>query len=125
VATSGHLPFTATQGRASPEQPLGYLLAKTGETVWKAASAGQSEVGPYLVPARTYTAAPAAKAGLSQARDFPSACSPSAFFQEEDGWPDHAGDPSGKRSGHGGPLHDTHCLLANKSTVEQAIYGIR
>ena len=70
AARSGHPPYTPTSGRPDPEQPLGYLLAKMGETVWEAVSAGQSESGPNLVPVRNYMIALAAKVGISPARDF-------------------------------------------------------
>ncbi len=46
---SGHPPYTVTQGRATVEQSLDYLLAKTAEVVWEAVTAEQSELEPYLL----------------------------------------------------------------------------
>jgi len=121
AAQSGHPPHTPTEGRVTPEQPLEYLLAKTAETVWAAASATQQDVGPYLVPVRNYMTALAAKAGLSQARDFALGVLTERVRQEEDGWPDQAGD--GKRTAHGtGNSHA--CLLETKHHVENALYAI-
>ena len=70
AAMSGHPPYTVTQGRVSPEQPLDYLLAKVTETVWEAVSSAQSELEPYLVPLRNYLGALIGKAGRSPGRDF-------------------------------------------------------
>jgi hypothetical protein len=122
AARSGHPPYTPTSGRADPEQPLGYLLAKTAETVWEAASAGHSELEPYIVPVRNYMMALGAKAGIAQARDFALGVLTERVRQEEDGWPDHPGDHSGLRKGHGtGASH--LCLLERKHEVEDAIYA--
>jgi hypothetical protein len=92
AARSGHPPHTVTSGRAGPEQPLGYLLTKTAETVWEAVSAGQSDFGPNFAPVRNYLTALAEKVGLSQARDFALGVLTERVRQEEDGWPDHPGD---------------------------------
>ena len=120
---SGHPPYTVTQGRPGPEQPLDHLLAKTAETVWEAASAAQSELEPDLVPVRNYMAALAAKAGLSPAQDFALGVLTERVRQEEEGWPDQPGDPRGKRTAHGtGASH--LCLLEQKHRVEDAIYRI-
>lgn len=54
AAQSGHPPYTVTQGLATPDQALEYLLAKTAETLWEAVSSAQSELEPYLVPVRNY-----------------------------------------------------------------------
>jgi len=63
----------------------------------------------------------AAKAGLSQARDFALGVLTERVRQEEDGWPDQAGD--GKRTAHGtGNSHA--CLLETKHHVENALYAI-
>jgi hypothetical protein len=124
AARSGHPPHTVTSGRPGPEQPLGYLLAKTAETVWEAVSAGQSELGPYIVPVRNYMTALAAKAGIAEARDFALGVLTERVRQEEDGWPDHPGDHKGLRTGHGtGAGH--LCLLGRKHEVEDAIYATR
>jgi hypothetical protein len=123
AAQSGHPPYTPTQGRATSEQPLDYLLAKTAEVVRAAAGSGQSELEPYLVPVRNYMRALSGKAGLSPARDFALGVLTERVRQEEDGWPDQPGDPRGKRSRHGtGPSH--LCLLDRKHEVENAIYAI-
>lgn len=123
AARSGHPPYTPTSGRADPEQPLGYLLAKTAEAVWDAVSAGQSEFGPNFAPVHNYMTALAAKVGIFPARDFALGVLTERVRQEEDGWPDHPGDHSGLRTGHGtGASH--LCLLARKREVEDAIYGI-
>jgi hypothetical protein len=53
AARSGHSPYTVPSGRPDPEQPLGYLLAKSAETVWAAVSARQSELGPPSFPSAT------------------------------------------------------------------------
>jgi hypothetical protein len=122
AARSGHPPYTPTSGRADPEQPLGYLLAKTAEAVWEAVSAGQSEFGPNFTPVHNYMTALAAKVGIAPARDFALGALTERVRQEEDGWPDHPGDHSGLRTGHGtGASH--LCLLARKHEVEDAIYG--
>jgi len=43
--------------------------------------------------------------------------------QEENGWPDQPGGPSGKRGAHG--TGNSHlCLLESKRQVEDAIYGV-
>ena len=70
AARSGHPPYTVTQGRVSPGQPLDYLLGKVCEMVWEAVSSAQSELEPYLVPLRNYLGALTAKAGWTPARDF-------------------------------------------------------
>jgi len=120
---SGRAPHTITQGRATAEQPLEYLLAKTGEVVWEAASAAQSELEPYLLPLRNYMTALAAKAGVNPARDFALGVLTERVRQEEDGWPDHPGPPGGRRKEHGtGAGH--LCLLDRKHQVEDAIYAI-
>lgn len=122
VAT-GHPPYTVTQGRVSPDQPLDYLLAKTAETVWDAAASVQSELKPYLVPLRNYLTALAAKVGVSPARDFALGVLTERVRQEEDGWPDAPGDRMGQRTAHG--TGDDHlCLLERKHEVEDAIYGV-
>jgi hypothetical protein len=122
AAKSGHPPYTVTRGRASPDQPLDYLLAKTAETVWEAVSAAQSELEPYLVPVRNYLTALATTVGLSPARDFALGVLTERVRQEEDGWPDQPGDPRAKRTAHGsGASH--LCLLERKHQVEDAIYG--
>lgn len=124
AARSGHPPYAVTQGRATPEQPLEYLLAKTAETVWNAVSSAQSDLEPHLVPVRNYMTALAAKAGLAPARDFALGVLTERVRQEEDGWPDQAGDPRGKRGPHGsGAAH--LCLLERKHQVEDAIYRIQ
>jgi hypothetical protein len=123
AAASGHPPYTVTEGYPSPEQPLGYLLAKTAETVWAAVSSGQSDLEPYLVPVRNYMTALAAKAGIAQARDFALGVFTERVRQEEDGWPDHPGDDRGLRTGHGSVAGHL-CLLQRKHEVEDAIYGI-
>jgi hypothetical protein len=123
AAQSGHPPWTVTQGRVAPDQPLGYLLAKTAETVWAAASAAHSELEPYLVPVRNYMTALIAKVGVSAARDFALGVLTERVRQEEDGWPDQPGDPRGRRSAHGtGAGH--LCLLEQKHQVEDAIYEV-
>jgi hypothetical protein len=124
AARSGHPPYTPTSGRADPEQQLGYLLAKTAETVWEAASAAHSELGSYLVPVRNYMTALSAKAGISPARDFALGVLTERVRQEEeDGWPDRPDNRSGQRTEHGtGAGH--LCLLERKHDVENAIYAI-
>jgi hypothetical protein len=123
AARSGHPPYTVTQGRATPEQPLEYLLAKTAEVVWEAATSAQSELEPYLVPVRNYMTALIAKAGVNPARDFALGVLTERVRQEEDGWPDHPGPARGLRTRHGtGASHS--CLLARKHQVEDAIYAI-
>jgi hypothetical protein len=123
AARSGHPPVTVTDGGPDPEQPIEYLLAKTAESVWQVVSAGHSEHGLNLDPVRNYMTALAAKAGLSPARDFALGVLTERVRQEEDGWPDHPGDHSGLRTGHGtGTGH--LCLLQRKHDVEDAIYGI-
>ena len=122
VARSGHAPSTPTNWAPSPELPLEYLLAKTVETVWAAASSGQSEPEPYLLPVRNYITALIGAAGLSPARDFALGVLTERVRQEEDGWPDQPGDPGGKRGAHGSG--NTHtCLLGRKQEVEDAIYS--
>ena len=119
----GRAPHTVTQGRATPEQPLDYLLAKTAEVVWEAATSAQSELEPYLLPLRNYMTALAAKEGLSPARDFALGVLTERVRQEEDGWPDHPGPPGGRRTRHGtGASH--LCLLERKHQVEDAIYAV-
>jgi hypothetical protein len=44
VARSGRSPSTLTTGTPSAEQSLRYLLAKTTETIWAAASSGQLDL---------------------------------------------------------------------------------
>jgi len=123
AARSGHPPRTVTQGLATPEQPLDYLLAKTAETVWEAVTSAHSDLEPYLVPVRNYTAALAAKTGLSPARDFALGAITERVRQEEDGWPDQPGDPRGTRTPHG--TGDSHlCLLARKHEAEDYIYRV-
>ncbi len=120
---SGHPPYTPTQGRATAEQPLEYLLAKTAETVWSAASAAHQDLDSYLVPVRNYMIALTAKTSLSQARDFALGVLTERVRQEEDGWPDQSGDPAGKRKEHG--AGNSHlCLLKTKHEVENALYDI-
>lgn len=85
AAAFGHPPYTVTEGYPSPEQPLGYQLSKTAETVWAAVSSGQSGLVPYLVPVRNYMTALAAKVGIAQARDFAPGCSPSASARRRTG----------------------------------------
>lgn len=125
AAMSGHPPYTTTQGRVSPAQPLDYLLAKACETVWEAVSSAQSELEPYLVPLRNYLGALIEKAGRSPARDFALGVLTERVRQEEDGWPDQPGTEeqrAGRRQAHGHP--DQHlCLLERKHEVEAAIYG--
>lgn len=123
AARSGHPPYTATQGRVSVEQPLDYLLAKAAETVWEAVSAAHSDLEPYLVPVHSYMTVLAAKAGTSEARDFALGVLTERVRQEENGWPDQPGDPSGKRTPHGTETGHL-CLLHRKQEVEDAIYGI-
>jgi hypothetical protein len=123
AAQSGHPPYTVTQGLATPDQPLEYLLAKTAETVWEAVSSAQSELEPYLVPVRNYVNALAGKTGLTLSRDFALGVLTERVRQEEDGWPDQPGDPRGRRTAHG--TGDSHlCLLHRKHQVEDAIYAI-
>jgi hypothetical protein len=114
---SGHPPWIATQGAASPDQPLEYLLAKVAQTVWSAASDFEAN----LVPVRNYLTALISKAGANPSRDFALGVLTERVRQEENGWPDQEGD--GKRAGHGGG--DSHqCLLARKHEVEDAIYTV-
>lgn len=120
---TGRAPYTPTQGFPAPDQPLDYLLAKTGEVVWNAARSAQSELEPELPPLRNYMTALAAKAGVNQARDFALGVLTERVRQEEDGWPDQPGDPRGKRGPHG--TGNSHlCLLERKHQVEDAIYAI-
>ena len=123
AARSGHPPYTITRGRASADQPLDYLLAKTAETVREAVSAAHSELEPYMVPIRNYLLALAEKVGLSPARDFALGVLTERVRQEEDGWPDQPGDPRGKRTAHGSETGHL-CLLERKHQVEDAIYRI-
>jgi hypothetical protein len=117
-ARSGHPPYTPTEGVASSDQPLDYLLAKVTETVWAAASDPNSN----LVPVRNYLTALAEKAGISAARDFALGVLTERVRQEENGWPDQQGDEGGRRGGHGSG--DSHwCLLAQKHQTEDAIYS--
>jgi len=118
---TGHPPYTPTQGRVSPDQPLDYLLAKTAETVWDAVASAQSELEPYLLPLRNYLTALAEKAGVSPARDFALGVLTERVRQEEDGWPDAPGDRMGQRTAHG-TGEDHLCLLPRKHQVEDAIY---
>jgi hypothetical protein len=101
AAKTGHPPYVPTRGAASPEESLDYLLDKTAETVWAAASAAQSELGPYLKPMRNYLIALAGNSGVEPARDFALGILTERIRQEENGWPDQPGDPRGKRTGHG------------------------
>ena len=65
----------------------------------------------------------AAKAGLTPAHDFALGVLTERIRQEEDGWPDHPGDPVGHRTAHGtGTSH--LCLLERKHQIENAIYAI-
>ena len=125
AAMTGHPPYTVTQGRVSPDQPLDYLLAKVCETVWEAASSAQSELEPYLLPLRNYLAALISKAGQNPARDFALGVLTERVRQEEDGWPDQPGtqqERAGRRQAHGHP--NAHlCLLDRKHQVEAAIYA--
>jgi hypothetical protein len=121
VTQTGHPPYVPTRGFPSPDDPLDYLLDKTAETVWAAASSAQSELEPYLKPMRNYLAALAGAAGAEPARDFALGVLTERVRQEENGWPDQPGDPRGKRTRHGtGPGH--LCLLDRKHQVEDAIY---
>ena len=121
VTKTGHPPYVPTRGFPSADDPLDYLLDKTAETVWAAASSAQSELEPYLKPMRNYLAALAGAAGAEPARDFALGVLTERVRQEENGWPDQPGDPRGKRTGHGtGPGH--LCLLDRKHQVEDAIY---
>lgn len=125
AAISGHPPYTPTQGRVSPEQPLDYLLAKVCETAWEAVSSAQSELEPCLVPLRNYLGALIGKAGRSPARDFAVGVVTERVRQEEDGWPGQPGtedERAGRRQAHGHP-HQHLCLLERKHKVEAAIYG--
>jgi hypothetical protein len=64
-----------------------------------------------------------AKTAVSPARDFALGVLTERVRQEEDGWPDHPGDPRGRRTGHGtGASH--LCLLERKHEVEDAIYAM-
>jgi len=121
VAKTGHPPYVPTRGFPSADDPPDYLLDKTAETVWAAASSAQSELEPYLKPLRNYLAALAGAAGGEPARDFALGVLTERVRQEENGWPDQPGDRRGKRTGHGtGPRH--LCLLDRKHQVEDAIY---
>jgi hypothetical protein len=121
VTKTGHPPYVPTRGFPSADDPLDYLLDKTAETVWAAASSAQSELEPYLKPMRNYLAALAGAAGAEPARDFALGVLTERVRQEENGWPDQPGDPRGKRTGHGtGSSH--LCLLDRKHQVEDAIY---
>jgi len=121
VTKTGHPPYVPTQGFPSADDPLDYLLDKTAETVWEAASSAQSELEPHLKPVRNYLAALAGNAGVEPARDFALGVLTERVRQEENGWPDQPGDPRGRRTGHGtGPSHS--CLLERKHQVEDAIY---
>jgi len=121
VAKTGHPPYVPTRGFPSADDPPDYLLDKTAETVWAAASSAQSELEPYLKPLRNYLAALAGAAGGEPARDFAPGVMTERVRQEENGWPDQPGDRRGKRTGHGtGPSH--LCLLDRKHQVEDAIY---
>lgn len=123
AARSGHPPYIVTEGTASPEQPLRYLLGKTTETVWAAVASPRSPLEPDLAPMGNYLAALAAKAGLSPARDFALGVLTERVRQEEDGWPDHPGDRTGQRTAHG--TGENHlCLLERKHRVEDAIYAV-
>jgi hypothetical protein len=126
VVRDSTAPVTGQAGDLQVVHPglrLEYLLAKTAETVWEAVSAGQSEFGPNFVPVRNYMTALAAKVGISPARDFALGMLTERVRQEEDGWPDHPGDPRGLRTGHGtGASH--LCLLERKHQVEDAIYQV-
>lgn len=121
VTKTGHPPYVPTRGLPSADDPLDYLLDKTAETVWAAASSAQSELEPYLKPMRNYLTALAGAAGVEPARDFALGVLTERVRQEENGWPDQPGDPRGKRTGHGtGASH--LCLLERKHQVEDAIY---
>jgi len=123
VARSGRAPNTPTKAAPIAEQPLDYLLAKTAETIWAAASSGQSDLEPYLLPVRNYITALIEKAGLSPAQDFALGVLTERVRQEEDGWPDQPGDPGGTRGAHGAGNSHT-CLLERKHQVEDAIYRL-
>lgn len=119
---SGHPPYTVTQGAASPEQPLRYLLGKITETVWEAVRSDHDDLEQHLAPMRSYLTALAAKAGLSPARGFALGVLTERVRQEEDGWPDSPGNRAGQRPAHG--TGDDHtCLLERKHQVEDAIYA--
>lgn len=121
ATATGHPPYVPTRGFPAADDPLEYLLDKTAETVWAAASSAQSELEPYLKPVRNYLAALSGSAGVEPARDFALGVLTERVRQEENGWPDQPGDPRGKRTGHGtGPGHA--CLLERKHQVEDAIY---
>jgi hypothetical protein len=120
VARSGRAPNTPTKAAPIAEQPLDYLLAKTAETIWAAASSGQSDLEPYLLPVRNYITALIEKAGLSPAQDFALGVLTERVRQEEDGWPDQ---PGGTRGAHGAGNSHT-CLLERKHQVEDAIYRL-
>lgn len=123
VARSGRASNTPTKGTPIAEQPLDYLLAKTAETVWAAASSGYSDLESYLLPVRNYITALIEKAGLFPARDFALGVLTERVRQEEDGWPDQQSDPGGKRGAHGTGNSHT-CLLERKHQVEDAIYRL-
>jgi hypothetical protein len=123
AAQSGHPPYAVTQGMATSEQPLGYLLAKTAQAVWEAASTAHSDPESLLVPFRNYMTALIQKTGISHARDFALGVLTERVRQEEDGWPDQPGDPGGKRGAHGTGNNHT-CLLERKHQVENAIYAV-
>jgi len=118
---TGHPPYVPTRGFPTPDDPLDYLLDKMAETVWEAVTSAHSELGPYLLPMRNYLTALAGNAGTEPARDFALGVLTERVRQEEDGWPDHPGDPRGRRTAHGtGASH--LCLLERKHQVEDAIY---
>ena len=86
------------------------------------ASSAHSELASYLVPVRNGMTTLSAKADLSPARDFALGVLIERVRQEE-GWPDHPGDHSGVRTGHGTGVSRL-CLLERKHEVEDAIYAI-
>jgi hypothetical protein len=123
AAQLGHPPHTVTRGRPTPDQPLDYLLGKTAQAVWEAASSAQSAPEPNLLPLRNYLGALISKIGVTPARDFAVGVLTERVRQEEDVWPDQPGDAGGKRSAHGtGAGH--LCLLESKHQVETAIYAV-
>lgn len=87
VTKPGHPPYVPTQGFPSADDPLDYLLDKTAETVWAAASSAQSELEPYLKPMRNYLAALAGAAGAEPARDFALGVLTERVRQEETAGP--------------------------------------
>lgn len=124
AARSGHPPYTVTQGRVSADQPLGYLLAKTAETV-----------GCGLGRAVRTRALPGPGPQLHGRPDGEGRCQSGAGLRawradraRPSGRERLAGSarrpPKGKRTAHGtGASH--LCLLERKHQVEDAIYRMR